>query len=85
MDRANFIGDLRDRRPNLPPYLTSRSEKQGVSVGFDPADYATPADVAVLLDENGTVEVDEKRLRDVLLGAGAHHTHDIVLRARRLR
>jgi SAM-dependent methyltransferase len=52
--------------------------------GFDPADYVGPADVAALLDDGWRVEVDEKRSRDIAGGAGAHHTHDLVLRARRL-
>lgn len=52
--------------------------------GFDPADYVAPADVAALLDDGWRVEVDEKRSRDITGGAGAHHTHDLVLRARRL-
>jgi hypothetical protein len=51
--------------------------------GFDPADYVSPADVAALLDDRWQVEVDEKRARDITGGAGAHHTHDLVLRARR--
>jgi SAM-dependent methyltransferase len=52
--------------------------------GFDPADYVGPADVAALLGDGWRVEVDEKRPRDITGGAGAHHTHDLVLRARRL-
>ncbi len=52
--------------------------------GFDPADYVGPADVAALLDGGWRVEVDEKRSRDITGGAGAHHTHVLVLRARRL-
>jgi len=52
--------------------------------GFDPADYVGPADVAALLDDGWRVEVDEKRSRDITGGAGAHHTHDLVLRVRRL-
>jgi SAM-dependent methyltransferase len=51
--------------------------------GFDPADYVSPADVAALLDDGWQVEVDERRPRHVDGGAGAHHTHDLVLRARR--
>lgn len=54
--------------------------------GFDPADYIWPAMVAALLDEDWEVEVDEQRPRTAPEGgAGAHHTHDVVLRARRLR
>jgi SAM-dependent methyltransferase len=52
--------------------------------GFDPADYVGPADVAALLGDGWRVEVDEKRPRDITGGAGAHHIHDLVLRARRL-
>jgi SAM-dependent methyltransferase len=51
--------------------------------GFDPADYVGPADVAALLDDGWQVEVDERRPRHVDSGAGAHHTHDLVLKARR--
>lgn len=51
--------------------------------GFDPADWVSPADVARLLDEAWVVEVDERRERHVTGGAGAHHTADVVLRARR--
>jgi SAM-dependent methyltransferase len=51
--------------------------------GFDPADYVSPADVAALLDDGWQVEVDERRPRHVDGGAGAHHTHDLVLKAHR--
>ncbi|WP_413760793.1 class I SAM-dependent methyltransferase [Streptomyces sp. MMBL 11-3] len=54
--------------------------------GFDPADYVWPSMVAALLDEDWVVEVDEQRPRVAPDGgAGAHHTDDVVLRARRLR
>jgi SAM-dependent methyltransferase len=52
--------------------------------GFDPDDYVGPGDVAALLDGNWRIEVDETRPRHVVTGAGAHHTEDVVLRARRL-
>jgi SAM-dependent methyltransferase len=52
---------------------------------FDPAAYVSPADVARLLDADWEVEVDELRPRHVASGAGAHHTADVVLRARRRR
>jgi SAM-dependent methyltransferase len=52
--------------------------------GFDPADYVQPAQVAALLDAGWQVEVDELRPRTVESGAGAGHTVDQVLRARRL-
>ena len=51
--------------------------------GVDPDDYVNPAAVAALLDDSWHVEVDEKRPRHVTAGAGAEHTHDLVLRARR--
>jgi SAM-dependent methyltransferase len=53
--------------------------------GFDPTDYVSPADVAALLDDGWQVEVNEQRPRAVATGGGSHHTHDLVLRARRLR
>jgi len=53
--------------------------------GFDPADYVSPDDVARLLDDDWAVQVHERRARRVASGAGAHHTADVVLRARRLR
>jgi SAM-dependent methyltransferase len=51
--------------------------------GFDPALYALPRDVAAVLGEGWTVEVQERRSRTVSGGGGAHHKHDLVLRARR--
>ncbi len=53
--------------------------------GLDPADYVSPGDVANLLDGRWLLEVHEERPRHVVGGAGAHHTTDIVVRARRLR
>ena len=50
---------------------------------IDPDDWVLPRDVARLLDGSWTVEADEVRERAVSGGAGARHTHDIVLRARR--
>ena len=51
--------------------------------GFDPALYVLPADVAALLDTNWHIDVDERRPRSISGGSGAHHVHDLVLRARR--
>jgi len=59
--------------------------QQHQDADFDPADYVWPAMVAALLDDDWLVEVDEQRPRVVPgSGGGAHHTHDVVLRARRL-
>jgi SAM-dependent methyltransferase len=62
-------------------------EHQQVEDGaFDPADYVWPTMVVDLLDDDWAVEVNEHRPRAVPEGgAGAHHTHDLVIRARRLR
>lgn len=57
---------------------------QALQGGFDPDDYVAPCDVAELLGDGWRVEVDERRPRAVSGGSGAHHTHDLVLRARRL-
>jgi hypothetical protein len=54
--------------------------------GFDPTLYVSPAMVAALLTDDWEIEVDEQRARIIPEGgAGAHHTEDLVLRARRLR
>ena len=62
-------------------------ETQQVSdSGFDPADYVWPQMVAALLNEDWEIELNEQRPRSAPeTGAGAHHTNDVVLRARRLR
>ncbi|MBP3035309.1 class I SAM-dependent methyltransferase [Arthrobacter sp. zg-ZUI100] len=65
---------------HLPP-----TPEEARARGFDPADYVSVADVAALLDDNWQIEVDEIRPRHVTTGAGAHHTEDVVVRARRLR
>ncbi|MFI0860703.1 class I SAM-dependent methyltransferase [Streptomyces smyrnaeus] len=68
-----FAGhDLAD----LPP----RSE-----LDLDPADFCQPGDVAGLLDHDWAVLINETRPRTSPAPAGTHHTHDVVLRARRLR
>ncbi|MFF9343807.1 MULTISPECIES: class I SAM-dependent methyltransferase [unclassified Streptomyces] len=60
--------------------------RPGQDGAFDPADYVWPSMVAALLGEDWRIEVDEERPRVLPEGgAGAHHTHDVVLRARRLR
>lgn len=50
---------------------------------FDPRALVGPTDVAGLLDDTWEVTVDESRPRDIVGGAGAGHSHDIVLWARR--
>lgn len=55
---------------------------------YDPYDYYQPADIAELFGSWGdkwTVVVNETRPRTSAAPAGTHHTHDTVLRARRLR
>jgi SAM-dependent methyltransferase len=57
----------------------------GHDSGFDPADYVWPSMVVELLDDDWVVELNEQRPRIAPDGgAGAHHTDDLVLRARRL-
>jgi SAM-dependent methyltransferase len=51
---------------------------------FDPALFVAVEDVQAMLDYDWKVEVYEQRPRNVTSGAGAGHTHDVVLRARRL-
>jgi len=54
--------------------------------GVDPADYVWPSMVAALLTGDWDIETYEVRPRIAPDGgAGAHHTDDLVVRARRLR
>jgi SAM-dependent methyltransferase len=54
--------------------------------GPDPADYVWPSMVAALLNADWELELNELRPRIApVSGAGARHTDDLVLRARRLR
>jgi SAM-dependent methyltransferase len=55
------------------------------SHGFDPDDYMLPANIASMLDDDWQVVVDGRRPRHVVAGAGAGHTHDIILHAQRVR
>jgi len=50
---------------------------------FDPADYVQPPDVAALLGDGWTIEVDEVRPRDMVEGRQGPDVPDVVLRARR--
>lgn len=52
---------------------------------FHPDDWVGPRDVANLLGSDWQIEVDEVRARTISGGAGAHHAHDVVLRATRKR
>ncbi len=51
--------------------------------GFNPGDYVGPWNIRPLLGSDWSIEVDEIRPRDLTSGAGAHHTEDVVLIARR--
>jgi SAM-dependent methyltransferase len=53
--------------------------------GYDPEDYVSPEDVHLLAVERGGWDVvaDERRARGQVMGAGAHHKNDLVVRLRR--
>lgn len=57
----------------------------GHASAVDMRDYLLPGDIAAALGDAWLVEANEIRPRHVTAGAGAHHTEDVVLRARRLR
>ncbi len=63
--------------------LDHHSADEARSHGFDPDDYVAPADVATLLGDGWQIEVDGVRERVVTTGAGAGHSVDVVVRARR--
>jgi SAM-dependent methyltransferase len=52
---------------------------------LDPADYYQPKEVATLLGDDWTIQIDETRPRTAPAPPGTHHVHDVVLRAQRLR
>ncbi|MEU5155723.1 methyltransferase domain-containing protein [Glycomyces sp. NPDC021274] len=52
--------------------------------GVDPTAFYQPAEIAGLLEGDWDVAVDETRPRAAPGPVGTHHTHDTVLRARRL-
>jgi hypothetical protein len=54
--------------------------------GYDPYDYVSPDDVRALAVERGGWEVvaDEHREGGNVLGAGADHHHDLVVRLARV-
>jgi SAM-dependent methyltransferase len=58
--------------------------EEAKSYGFDPADYVSQTDMAALLGDDWQVQIDERRPRETPARAGPRHTHDVVLRARRL-
>ena len=58
---------------------------EALARGINLDDYVGLADLRALLDGNWHIEVDGVRPRRVAAGAGAHHTEDVILKARRLR
>jgi hypothetical protein len=50
---------------------------------FDFSDYYQPGEIAGLLGQEWTVQVNETRPRTALTPADTHHIHDTVLRTRR--
>jgi SAM-dependent methyltransferase len=51
---------------------------------LDPDEWVSPRDVSRRLDSHWIIDVDEIRERRISGGAGMHHSHDVVLRARRI-
>jgi hypothetical protein len=55
------------------------------STASTPATNYQPDDIGGLLDDNWAVLINETRPRTAPVPVGTHHTHDTVLRARRVR
>jgi SAM-dependent methyltransferase len=53
--------------------------------GFDPDDFVSLADVKAAITDRWEIEANDRRPRNLSVGAGAGHTHDLVLRVRRRR
>lgn len=66
-------------------YHAGLDSEEAKSRGIDPADYVWPTDiVAALLAGDWHIRIDTERPRDVAAGgAGQHHSHDVVIQARR--
>jgi SAM-dependent methyltransferase len=66
-------------------YHAGFDSEEAKSRGIDPADYVWPTDVvAALLDGDWRIRIDTERPRDAPAGgAGQHHSHDVVIQARR--
>lgn len=57
--------------------------EEGQRPRFDPDDFIGPEEVLAALGAGWELEAHEERPRSIAGGAGAHHTHDLVIRARR--
>jgi SAM-dependent methyltransferase len=57
--------------------------EQAIERGFDPDDYVDLDAIRAALPNDWTIETDDRRDRHVATGAGAGHTTDLVLLARR--
>ena len=79
-----LLGAVAPQGHLLVVYHAEVDAEEAKAHGFDPDDYVSPADVASLLDDSWDVTFDERRPRHVATGAGARHTHDVVLHALRL-
>jgi SAM-dependent methyltransferase len=66
-------------------YHAGFDSEEAKSRGIDPADYVWPTDVvAALLAGDWQIRIDTERPRDAPAGgAGQHHSHDVVIQARR--
>lgn len=71
-----FVGTL------LVVHHADIDRERALEHGFDPDDYVSPDDVRTLAVTRGGWDVvaDQRRERRVELGAGAHHTADLVVR-----
>ncbi len=66
-------------------YHAGFDSEEAKSRGIDPADYVWPTDiVAASLTGDWQIRIDTERPRDAPAGgAGQHHSHDVVIQARR--
>lgn len=63
----------------IPPEHAARQAE----MGFDPAELVALEDVRACLDDGWEILTDGRRERHLDVGAGAGHSHDLILRARR--
>lgn len=80
---ARLLGAVAPGGTLLFVHHANVDREKAIERGFDPDDYLNDTDVVAGLGRGWSVEAHEVLERDIHGGAGAHHAHDVLLRARR--
>lgn len=80
---ARLLGAVRPGGTLIFVHHAQIDRERALERGYDPADYLSDTDVAAALGRGWRVEAHDVLEGDIRGGAGAHHRHDVLLRARR--